>query len=201
MGAAILLQNDTLAYSRILSSIGEVTIDWPDDGVYTPYGFIMGLNAEVTHIAEFLEQGPDDFHIPYVFLDGVPHKHHRVHGVLIDARQNVYHLDLNFPNPGGDHYPILKCQRIFTGPGANWVLADTVTEHEKAIMSLRLCETMGEALELFTNHTNCMQHMYVMVKVTDIAKNLEEMGYDLRLPKNVFKKQPETKAPEKEDNI
>ena len=189
MASAILIKDNEIAFSRLLSSnLGEVAVEMPDDGNYTPYGFLAGITESVNYIHEYLEKGPQEFYVPYGFYkDEIITTENASNGVLITAQNCVYRLRLVYPNPRSNEYPILHALPIRIGNGAKWVLAENVAEHEKAMMSMRLKPTLDEALKLYTSHSQNLQHVYDILDIGDITRDLQEMGYDLPLPKPIFK--------------
>lgn len=180
MMTPVLVMDDTIAFSRLLYSFGEVAVEWPDHCQYTPYGFFIPINAESANLLDWLEFGP---HSPNNYFSQRTYTDNRVRAFIIDAAERVFYLELDqIKGDGGEPVLLFKKQRIMTGPGARYVFADTVLEHEKAMMSIRLATDMEEALSVYLDNTLIFQHQYNVYDIPAITQELRDMGFDIPLP-------------------
>lgn len=180
MMSPILVKDDTIAFSRLLYSFGEVAVEWPHDAGWTPYGYFIPVNNNSANILDFLEFGP---HSPYAGASVDRYGENRVHAFMIDALGRVFHLDMDrVKTPEGGTTMLLYKHRVMSGSGAVYAFSDTVLEHEKAMMSMRLSPTLEEALPIYLDNTLMFQHQYEVYDIPAIAQELGEMGFTLPIP-------------------
>lgn len=180
MMSPILVKDDTIAFSRLLFSFGEVAVEWPLMAGWTPYGYFIPVNNQSANILDFLEFGP---HSPYASSSIERYGEARAHAFIIDALGRIFHLDLDrVKTPEGTTALILYKHRVLSGEGAVYAFADAVIEHEKAMMAMRLCDTLEEALPIWLDNTLMFQHQYEVFDIPAIAEELRGMGYTFPLP-------------------
>lgn len=176
----VLVMDDTIAFSRLLFSVDEVAVEWPDHVQYTPYGFFIPTNAESASLLDWLEFGP---HSPNNYYGAEMYGENRLRGLIIDSIGRLFQLELDTVNDkDGKAFLAFRKTRVLSGPGARYVFSDTVLEHEKAMMSMRLSFNMEEALETWLDNTAIFQHQYNVYDIPAIAEELRDMGFDLPLP-------------------
>lgn len=179
MMSTILLMDETIAFSRLLYSIGEVAVEWPDDVQWTPYGYFIPINNLSGDILDFLEYGP---HSPCSEHGVKKYGEGLSRAVMVDHLARVWIVDLDNVKTDTGHQLSLYKHRIMSGAGARWVYSDTVLEHEKAIMAMRVCPDLEEALSIYLDNSLMFQHQYGVYDIPAIAEELRAMGYTLPLP-------------------
>lgn len=181
MSTTILIRDNQLAFSSLLHDGGEQMQEWPHTAYWTPYGFIAPFNYNSTMILDYLEWGRAAFTTPFMGDGGAITPRDKAKAVMIDACGDAHYLILSHSS-NGKVGSVLSRQRILTGPGAKYVVAETIMEHEKAMMSLRLKDDMDSALDLYLTNCSFFQHVYEVYDIEWIAKELCEMGMDLPFP-------------------
>ncbi len=174
MNSPILIKDNTIAFSRLLFSVGEVAVEWPHDVCWTPYGYFIPTNAASANILDYLEHGPPSGEDYAQGSDSTQ----TYRGMIIDNLGRVFLLELSTVA----EQLVLTKTRIMTGEGAVFVYADSVFEHEKAMMSMRLRPTLESALEIYLDNTAIFQHQYNVYDIDAISDELDEMGMCLVLP-------------------
>lgn len=175
MSNTVLLKDNTVAFSAYPQNSALQLNEWPDEAHWTKYGYLIPFDYDSGQIVEFMEVGPEEFIVPLrAGQDKGAVKDFNPQALLITRDAKVYHLRLIYPMPGESTTVGLSVKRVFCGEGAKFVISDSMAEHDRAFLCMKLTPDMDKALDLFERNTEATQFTYKLLQISEIAQKLRQ---------------------------
>jgi len=175
MSNTVLLKDNVIAFTAYPQNDAMQLNEWPDDALWTRFGYLIPFDYDSGQIIEYLEVGPEKFVVPLRSVhEAGAGKDFNPQAMLITRDAKVYHLRLIYPPAGQADGLGLSVKRVLSGAGAKFVMSDGMAEHDRAFLCMKLTTNMDEALDLFERNTAATQFTYKLVKIDVIAKALRQ---------------------------
>lgn len=176
MSNTVLLKDSTIAFSTYPQSDMNQVNELPEHTLWTRYGYIAPFDYDSGQIIDWIELGPEKFIMPYrADSRSGAAKEFNPQALLITRDEKVYHLRLIYADHAEGGNIALSIKRVFHGPGAKYVLAESHAEHDRAFLCMKLSKDMDGALDIFERNTSSTQFLYKKAEVGFIAKQLRRM--------------------------